>query len=430
MQDPIILLISSFAALMVLMFLNIPLSIAMALVGISGFIAYGSGIGIVSLLPFRALDSFVLTALPLFIFMGEILLRCGASEMIYRGTSKLLSWMPGGLLHSNIGSCAMFAAVCGSSPATSATIGTVAIPSLKSRGYDSKLTLGSLAAGGTLGILIPPSINLIVYGMLAQASVGKLFAGGVFPGIILALMFMGYILTRCSINKSLAPQEGAFSMRSALHGMRDLWPLFVIAVIILGGIFGGFMTATEAAAIGCLTSLILALALRRFSWKMIQEALTGAMETTCMVLIIVVGASILGAFFARSGIPMAIAEGVKSLNLSTMQFVVLVMIVYFVIGEFMEELSLLIIMLPIILPMLAQHGVDKVWFGVIIVILQQIGMLTPPYGINLFVIQGISKTSLGHVVLGSIPFWTIMILGVALFVIFPEIILWLPGLGG
>jgi tripartite ATP-independent transporter DctM subunit len=428
MHDPLLILIGSFSLLLILIFLGVQIGIAMALIGVLGFIVFGSGIGLVSLIPFGALDSFILIAIPLFILMGEILLHCGASEMIYRGASKLFSWVPGGLLHSNIASCAMFAAISGSSPATAATIGTVAIPALKKRGYGIEIVLGSLAAGGTLGILIPPSINMIVYGMLAQASVGALFAGGVIPGIILSVLFMTYIAIMAFKKPSLAPTETPFSIKAALFSFKDFWPLFVLAIIIFGGIFGGIVTPTEAAAIGVGASLIMAMALGRLNFDALYRSLISSAEITCMVLIVLVGAHIFGAFLSRAAVPIYIAELVADADLSKIQFLLVLYFVYLVLGLFMEQLSVLVLTLPIVLPILKDFGVDIIWFGVIVTILAELGMLTPPYGINLFVIQGVSKEDLTKVIKGSTPFFLIMFFGILLFTLFPSLILWLPSI--
>jgi len=234
------------------------IAVGMGIVALIALYFFQTGVTLVTHLPFGISNSFILTAIPLFIFMGTILQHCGASEMIYRGASKWLAWVPGGLFHSNIGSCALFAAISGSSVATQATIGTMAIPALRKRGYDEKIALGSLAAGGTLGILIPPSITMIVYGAIGGVSIGRLFAGGMIPGIVLSMMFMTYIAIRALRNPQLAPSEAPFSLRGVLSSFADLWPIFVLMVIVLGGIFTGFATPTEAAALGASGSLLIA----------------------------------------------------------------------------------------------------------------------------------------------------------------------------
>ncbi len=348
--------------------------------------------------------------------------------MIYRGVSKLFAWAPGGLLHSNVGACAMFAAISGSSPATAATIGTVAIPALKKRGYDTNLTLGTLAAGGTLGILIPPSINMIVYGMLTNSSVGRLFAGGILPGIILAGIFMVYVAIRTIINPRVAPKEQAFSIKALALSFFDLWPLYVLAVIVLGGIFGGFITPTEAAAMGCGGAIIIALTLRQLNWKNLRSALLSSVNTTCMVLFILVGASILSGFFARAGIPIAMSEWLIGSGFSTIQVLLLLYAIYIFLGCFIDPLSMMILTIPTILPTFQAMGIDLIWFGVTLVVLSELAMITPPVGTNLFVIQGISREDITKVIKGSAPFFLFMLLVVALLTIFPSIVTFLPRL--
>jgi len=426
--DPITLLIVSFLVLFALMAIGVPIAISLAIVGAIGFFVFQGDASLVSLLPFRTLDSFILTAIPLFIFMGEILVKCGASELIYRGASRLLSWLPGGLWHANIGACAMFAAISGSSPATAATIGTVAIPSLKTRGYDTRITLGSLAAGGTLGILIPPSINMIVYGVIAEQSIGRLFAGGVIPGVMLAGMFMLSIIIRVLMDKKLAPREAAFSLKNVGLSFLDLWPLYVLAVIVLGGIFGGYMTPTEAAAVGACASLILAIILRRFNWGILKASLASSVETTCMVLFIVVGSSIMASFFSRAGIPQAVTGMIIGAGVSKWAVLTYICLIYLFLGCFIDPVSMLLLTAATVIPLIKQMGFDLIWFGVIYVVLAEIGMITPPMGLNLFVIQGISREDLGKVVIGSIPFFFLMLIAIALLTLFPSLILWFPNL--
>ncbi len=427
-EDPIILLVISFLALFALLAIGVHIAIALSMVGVIGFFVFQQNAGLAALVPFRTLDSFILTAIPLFIFMGEILVQCGASEMIYQGTSRLLGWLPGGLFHANIGSCAMFAAISGSSPATAATIGTVAIPSLKRRGYDVHITLGSLAAGGTLGILIPPSINMIVYGVLAEESIGRLFAGGVVPGIILSVMFMTYIGIRAIRNPSVAPKEAVLTLKDAALSFVALWPLFVLAIIVLGGIFGGFMTPTEAAAIGTVASLIIAMVIRRFSWRLLRSSLASSLQTTCMVLFIVVGASIMSSFFSRAGIPYAVSKIIVESGVSNWVILLSIYVIYIFLGCFIDPVSILLLTAATVLPIVAQMGFNLIWFGVIYVVLAEIGMITPPMGLNLFVIQGISREDLWKVVIGSVPFFFIMLLGITLFTLVPSLVLWLPNL--
>jgi len=323
-------------------------------------------------------------------------------------------------------SCSLFAAICGSSPATAATIGTIAIPALEKRGYDLKLSLGSLAAGGTLGILIPPSISLIVYGSLAQTSVGALFAGGVIPGIVMCIMFMIYIGFVSWRNPALAPRQGKASSREWLLSFKDLWPTIFVMGIVLGGIFGGIMTPTEAAAVGASASIGIALSLRELKWTNFKVCLSNTLCTTCMVLFIVTCASVFSSFLTTVGTAREVSDWVIKAGLSKWAILIAIYLIMIFLGCFIDGLSMMIVMLPTILPVLEKFGVDLVWFGVVTTVLIEIGMITPPMGLNLFVIQGISKKSMGEVLGGTVPFFFIMLFVIVLLSLFPDLVLWLP----
>ena len=427
-MNPILLLAVLFAIVIVLLSTGLSVGISIALVGVAALFLFKGNAGLVPFIPFTCVNNFLLTAIPLFIFMGEVLLHCGASDMIYRGAGKWLTWAPGGLLHSNIGACALFAAVSGSSPATAATIGTVAYPELKRRHYDSRLSLGSLASGGTLGILIPPSITMIIYGWLAQASVGNLFAGGIIPGIILSVLYMIYIAIRVVRNPRLAPKEAAFSVKSAILGLKDLWPAIVIFIIVMGGIFGGLVTPTEAAALGASAALVMSLGLRKLTWQNLQESLLSSLKTTCMIFILVVGAFIFASLLSTMRVPEALVSLVEASDLPALVVLLLIYLLYLVLGCFIDVTSALIMTAGALLPVVTGLGFDIIWFGVVFVVLVEAGLLTPPMGINLFVIKGVSGEPLSEVVAGTLPFFGIMLLGIAIFTAFPATVLWLPNL--
>jgi tripartite ATP-independent transporter DctM subunit len=428
MLDPIVLAVLLFVLLLAILAAGVHIAVGLMIVAFLGFLFSQSNINLISFTPYSTAHSFLLTAIPLFIFTGEVVVRCGISERLYRGASKWLAWAPGGLLHSNIGSCAMFAAISGSSAATAATIGTVALPALKERHYDVRLTLGSLAGGGTLGILIPPSMTMIVFGMLAEASVGRLFAGGVIPGLILSLMFMTYIGIRAVRNPQLAPKEVKFAVRNLILSFKDFWPAFILSAIILGGIFGGLVTPTEAAALGASAALIMALGFRRLNWQMIRESLASSLRTTCMVMFIVMAANMFAAFLAVTRVPASFALLVVQSGLSNIAILIAIYLLYLFLGCFIDGLSTQVMTVPTILPVIVALGFDPIWFGVILVMLVEVGALTPPMGINLFVIQGLSKRSLADVIIGSVPFFFIIILGIVLLTMFPSLVLWLPTL--
>ena len=425
-MDANIAVIVAFVIFGVLLLLGVKIAVSLLIAGVAGFFLYRGNPGFVALVPFGSLNSFILTAIPLFIFMGEILGRCGASDMVYNGASKWLAWAPGGLLHSNIASCAMFAAISGSSPATAATVGTVAIPRMKERNYDTKLVLGSVAAGGTLGILIPPSITMIIYGMISQTSVGALFAGGVFPGIMLSIMFMIYIAIRVIKNPKLAPHEKLPAGKELFLSLIGMWPLFVLAVVVLGGIFGGLMTPTEAAAVGGCVAVIIGLILGRLNWSMFRESVVEAVKTSCMVLFILMGAFVFASFLADTRVPSTISTYVASLGWSALPVLLAIYLLYIFLGCFIDPGSIMVITVPAILPTLNSFGIDLIWFGVVAVVLSEIGMITPPMGLNLFIIQGISKEGLDKVIIGSIPYFFIMLVAIAILSAFPFLILWFP----
>lgn len=427
-MDPIAATLLVLGLAFALMLAGVMVGLALMLAGFVGLYVFQDNVAIASNVFFDSTNSFTLTAVPLFIFLGEVLVRCGASETIFRGTSRLLSWAPGGLLHANLMSCAMFAAISGSSPATAATIGSVAIPELERRSYDRKLSLGSLAAGGTLGILIPPSINMIVYGMIANASIGKLFVGGVVPGILMVGLFMAYVAVRALRQPGLAPPEYALSVSGALIGLVELWPAWFLAGVVLGGIFLGVFTPTEAAAVGAAGALLIAAAMGRLSWSMLSGALGSTVAVSSMVLIVYVGAMVLGNFLGVMGAPQSIAGAVTSAGLGVYEVLLALFVLYLVLGCFLDGISMMVLTVPTVLPIVLGLGVDPIWFGIALVILCEIGMITPPMGLNLFVIQGISKRPLSEVVAGSVPFFFLMIACLLLLTIFPALVLWLPSL--
>ena len=426
MHDPLLISVVVFGLLLAMMLLRVYVAVAISAVAIIGFLVFIGDASMAIYVAYKATDSFVLTAVPMFIFMGEVLVRCGAAEMLYRGASKALAWAPGGLLHANVGACAIFAAVSGSSPATAATIGTVSYPSLSARGYDTRVTLGSLAAGGTLGILIPPSISLIVYGLLAECSVGKLFAGGVVPGILLSGLFMAYIAFRAIRSPGLAPKEGAFSLRGLAWAFVDILPVAILMAFVLGAIFAGWATPTEAAALGTVLAFVIAGVLRKLNWSMFRASVMSALETTCMVLFIVVGASVLSSFLAVARVPLAFSEAILGSGMPGIVIIALIYLLYLFLGCFVDGLSMMVMTLPAILPVVVGLGYDVIWFGVVLTILIECGMLTPPMGINLFVIQGISKKDLKEVIAGSMPFFFIMLFAIVVYTAFPTIVTWLP----
>lgn len=405
------------------------IAFSLGLAGMAGLLIYSGTSAFKSIGPiaWNSVNNFVLVAIPLFIFMGEILLRSGLSGRFYGSLSLWLWKMPGGLLHSNIVGCAIFAGLTGSSPATAAAIGTVAVPELKKRGYEPKLVLGSLAAGGTLGILIPPSIIMILYGALVEQSVARLFAAGVLPGIVLTLLFMVYVAAKCMIQTELAPRENLVtSWRDLLRSLREILPLVALLLLIFGGIYFGLMTPTEAAGVGVGGTLCLGVAYRSLTWQGLWEATASTIRTTAMIVFIVIGASIFSFSLTNSGVDRSLTEWVVGLGLPKWAFFTILVALYVVLGCFMDGISILYLTVPVFFPILIQLGFDPIWFGVALVILIELSLITPPVGLNLFVIQAIARTTLREVAVGSLPFAVIMLVMIVIIALFPGLVLWLP----
>jgi tripartite ATP-independent transporter DctM subunit len=383
-------------------------------------------------------SNFVLVAVPLFVMMGEVLLYGGISERLYTVLSHWMAPIRGGLLHSNIAFSAVFGAISGSSAASAATVGAVSLPSFMARGYSERWVVGSLAAGGTLDILIPPSISMVIYGVLAEESIGRLYLAGFTPGFLLSGVFMLIIFIAACITPSIAPREVAPSWSVRLIGLLSLFPIFVLMFLVLGTIYLGVATPTEAAAFGVVGAFVLAAVNRKISWKMLQDTLLTTVRTSSMIMLIVTAAFLLSFALSILGIPAQLAAWLSSMNLTPTMFVILLVIFYLVLGTFMEALSMMVTTVPILVPVLKTMGVDLVWFGIIMVILLEAALVSPPEGLNLYVIHGIRKSvaeeagvqsgSMIDLWLGVLPFMVGMAIVIALIIEFPQIALWLPDL--
>ncbi len=374
------------------------------------------------------MNSFVLVAIPLFLLMGEIILRSGAGGKFYMSISALMGKRRGPLLHANTLSCAIFSAVSGSSVATAATIGTVAIPEMLKQGYQPRIVFGSLAAGGTLGILIPPSLSMIMYGALVQESVTKLFIAGLLPGLLLAAIFLVYGIVRVWLDPSLVPsveieRAPGQRLREALHVL----PMSAILIVILGGIYSGLVTPTEAAAVGCVGSFVLAAGYRALNVQMVLESLQSTVRTTCMVSIIIVGALILATAMTYSGATREVTGWITGLGLSKWEFFAVLCVLYVLLGMVVDGVSMIYLTLPILFPAVIAMGFDPIWFGVVLTVLIELGQITPPVGLNLFTIHAIAK---GHpfseVMIGSAPYVVLIFLMVIILAVWPELATWLP----
>jgi tripartite ATP-independent transporter DctM subunit len=369
----------------------------------------------------------LIVTIPLFIMMGEILLRSGIAERMYGAMTHWLSWLPGGLMHANIGACAMFAATSGSSAATAATISTVSIPEMRKYRYNQPLFLGSLAAGGTLGILIPPSINMIVYGILTETSIPKLYLAGFIPGFALAGMFMATILVACLFNRRLDGTRIRSDWRTRIATLPALVPPLLLFLVVIGSIYAGIATPTESAALGVVAALVLAAVYRRLSWEVIGVAAEGTMRTTALVLLIFTAAFFLNFVISAIGLTNQINNFILRLGWTPLQTMIAVIVFYLILGCFMETMAMMITTIPIIAPVIFKLGYDPVWFGIIIIILVETAMITPPVGVNLFIVQGVrGQGALNDVIVGAAPFVITMIAMMALLIAFPDIALWLP----
>jgi C4-dicarboxylate transporter, DctM subunit len=401
---------------------------AVGLVSITMFSNAPAGL-VMSTSVWGATATWTLASLPLFVWMGEILFRTKLSEDMFQGLAPWLGRLPGRLIHVNILGCAVFAAVSGSSAATALTVGKMAIPELSKRGYDEKLIIGSLAGSGTLGLLIPPSIILIVYGVSAEVSIVQLFIAGILPGILVASLFMGYAGIWSLLNPKRVPvNDLRLSFLQKLNASRRLIPVLLLIAFVIGSIYQGWATATEAAAFGVAGSLILSAATGSLNWTSFSESLMGATRTSCMIIFIIAGAAFLSVAMGYTGIPRAMAAFIRDMGLSPYTLLFALTILFVVLGCFLDGISVVVLTTAIILPMVQAAGIDLLWFGIYVVLVVEMSQITPPVGFNLFVLQGLTGRNILYIAYAALPFFLLMIVAVVLLVIFPEIATWLPRL--
>ncbi|OYX42748.1 MAG: hypothetical protein B7Z02_11150 [Rhodobacterales bacterium 32-67-9] len=374
-----------------------------------------------------ASTDFLLVAIPLFVLMGEILLRSGIADKVYRAVSTWITWLPGGIMHANIAACTAFAAISGSTVATAATIGTVAIPQMEKRGYSPRLFLGTLASGGTLGILIPPSINIIIYGALTDTSIPELYLAGIIPGLVLAALFSLTVVVVCLVRPALGGERESYSWGERLRSLLDMVPPAIIFVIVIGSIYAGLATPTESAALGVVSSLILAGVYGRLTPAMLKASIEGAMQTTAMIMLIIVAAFFLNLVLSAIGLPQAVSGFVTGLDYSPAVTLLVIVGLYVILGLFLETLTLMITTIPIIAPVVFSLGYDPVWFGIVLMLLIETALITPPVGLNLYVIQGVrGHGPVGDVIYGALPFVLALLVMILLLMAAPQIALWLP----
>ena len=373
-------------------------------------------------------DSALLIAIPFFVLLGEVLVRSGIAERTYAALDAWVAWAPGGLVHANIGTATLFSATSGSSVATAATVATVAMPQAERLGYDPRLFAGSIAAGGTLGIMIPPSINLIVYGFLTETSIPRLFLAGLLPGLLLALLFMLVTAALCGWRPSLGGQRRVAPWSVRLRALLDLLPVLVLFGVVVGSIYAGLATPTEAAALGVAMAFAIAASRGAVDWPSTREALLGTVRVTAMIMFVILGAYVLNFALASAGLGQALRAFLDGLGLSPLATLLAIVGLYIVLGFFIETLSLMVATIPIVVPIIADLGYDKVWFGILMILLVEMALITPPVGLNLYVVQGARRSgSLGEVMAGAVPYVLAMLAMAALLIAFPALALWLPG---
>ena len=372
-------------------------------------------------------SSWTLTALPLFVWMGEILFRTKLSKNLFEGLSPWMQKLPGGLIHVNVVGCALFAAISGSSAATVATVGKMSIPELRKRKYPEKILLGSLAGSGTLGLLIPPSIILIIYGVTVQESIAKLFIAGILPGIMIAAIFMLYVVFWSLLNKKVMPKSFEnFSFFQKIKKSKQLLPVIILILAVIGSIYTGIATATEAASLGVVGALVLSYFQKSLNLKTFKESLLGATKTSCMIAFILAGSTFLSLAMGFTGLPRNLAIWIQNMDLSPYILIFVLMIFYIILGMFLDGISAVVLTMAIIEPMIRQAGFDMIWFGIFLVVVVEMAQITPPVGFNLFVLQGMANKDMGFIARSAFPLFILMILAVVIIIIFPEIALWLP----
>ncbi|MEM0907135.1 MAG: TRAP transporter large permease [Pseudomonadota bacterium] len=419
------------AGLLILLSLSIPVGVVLFLLGfgVSEFFSAFPLMRGLGQMAWSAMNSATLIAVPLFVLLGEILVRGGVATRTYAALDKWVSWLPGGLVHANIGTATMFSATSGSSVATAATVATVAMPQAEKLGYDPRLFSGAIAAGGTLGIMIPPSINLIVYGFLTETSIPQLFVAGLLPGLILAFAFSLVTVLLCRWRPSLGGERRVYSLRQMLRALADLLPVILLFVVVVGAIYAGIATPTEAAAVGVAAAFLIAAAFGGVSLTMMRQSLLGTMRITAMIMLVVTGAAFLNFTLAAAGLGRDLSAFMDGLGLTPLSTLLVIVAIYIVLGFFIETLSLMVVTIPIMVPIVVGLGYDKVWFGIVMIVLVEMALITPPVGLNLYVVQGARGSGTLHeVMVGAIPFVLVMLFMVAALIAVPGLALFLPSL--
>jgi C4-dicarboxylate transporter DctM subunit len=429
-MDPLLIGVIGVIALLVLLFLGMQIGIAMSIVGFIGYIAcvnVPAALGVFKTVPFNTSTSYSLSVIPLFVLMGQFAFYSRISSDLYDVCYKWLGRLSGGLGISTVAACGLFGAICGSATATTATMGVVALPEMKKYGYSDSLSCGTIAAGGTLGIMIPPSVAFILYGTVSEQSIGAMFASGIIPGIILIVLFAIAIYTVTKINPEAGPKGEKFSLQEKLRSLKGAGPFIILFIVILGGIFGGFFTASEGGAVGAFASFIFMVLRRKASWANIKASLGDTINTTAMIFIIMIGAYIFGAFLTVSKMPAELAKWTLSLDVPSGVIIIAIMLVFAILGCFIDALPLIVLLVPIFLPIIQELGMSPIWFGVVIVLVTQLGLITPPVGMCCYVMAGVAKeVPLFTIFRGVAPFVIAMVILFVILLLFPNLTTYLP----
>jgi len=437
-SDPLILSIVIISIMFLFLLSSIWIGISLLLTGIVGMLIFEHNLppaisiydkigDLLASSMYDSLNSWSLAALPMFILMGEILYKSSISTRLLNGLMPWLSFIPGKLLHVNVAACSLFAAISGSSAATTATVGKITLDELKKRGYSKSLALGSLAGSGTLGFLIPPSLIMIIYGVMSDVSIGKLFMAGVLPGLLLASLYSVYIMIASKVDSSVVPSnKERYNANDFINSIKDLFPILSLITVVLGSIYGGFATPTEAASLGVLGSLLLAVYFKSLSFEIFKNALLNSIKTSVMISFIIVGAGFLSQVVGFLGIARAISEFIGTLGLTPMMLILMIGIMYVFLGMILDGISIVVMTLPIVLPIVVFAGFDPLWFGIFLVFMVELSQITPPVGFSLFVIQSISGEKIEYILKATLPFFILMVVAVFLITVFPEIVHYLP----
>jgi C4-dicarboxylate transporter DctM subunit len=433
-MDLFIISLIGLSILFLLLFLGMPIGYGMALIGFCGAVylmSPAAGFNVLGIFPYQYSASYNFAVIPLFVLMGEIAFKSGFGGDLYSGVHKLLAGLPGSLAMATVGACAFFGAICGSSTATAATMASVALPEMRKFKYSAKLATGAIACGGTLGILIPPSIIFVIYGIMTEQSIGKLFMAGFVPGVLEAFLYMVSIYVLVKIHPDWAPSAPRTGMRERISGLRKTWPVFALFIVVVGGIYSGFFTPTEASAVGVLGASLIMLGRRQFTRENFVGSLLSSGRTTGMIFSILIGAMIMNYWLGISELPLKLAEFVAHLPIPSLGILGSILFIYIVLGCLMDSMPMILLTTPIFYPIIVKMGFDPIWFGVLVVRVVEIGLITPPIGLNVFIIRGIAKDiSTFEIFRGVMPFFAADIVCVILLVAFPQISLFLPSLMG